>query len=132
MFKFSVFPVTFRIRSQNFTSNFHNLGNFFPISTWNTSMNLWLNSLTFYIKIFLFDEGRNFNPFSCSNFRMEFFTTIIIIIFLRVSVQALIDFLAAIGSRTFCGSESELRQLWPAYRFLYCVPSNLHCQFMAQ
>jgi len=31
-------------------------------------MSLWWNFLMFYIQIFLFNEGPNFNPFSCSIF----------------------------------------------------------------
>jgi len=51
------------------TSRFHNLSNCIPIYKWDTSLNLWLNSLTFDIKIYLLRETRNFNPFSCSIFR---------------------------------------------------------------
>jgi len=40
----------------------------YPDFDWHTSMNLWLNSLIFYIQIFLFKDGQNFNPFSCSIF----------------------------------------------------------------
>jgi len=68
MFDFSVFPMAFRIATQNCTFGFHNLGICIPILTWDISMNLWLNSLKLYIKIFLFKEGQPFNPFLCSIF----------------------------------------------------------------
>jgi len=66
MFDFSVISMAFRIATQNCTSKFYNLSNFIPILTCDTSMSLWLNSLMFYIKSFLFGGGHNFNPFSCS------------------------------------------------------------------
>jgi len=64
MLDFSVFPMAFRTGAQNCTSTIHNLSYMVPIFKWDTSMNLWLNSLIFYIKILLFNEGQNFNPFS--------------------------------------------------------------------
>jgi len=68
MFDFSVFPKAFRMRTQIWISNFHNLGKWVPILKWDTSMNSWWNSLIICIQIFLLYEGQNFNPFSCSIF----------------------------------------------------------------
>jgi len=53
MFEFYLIPMAFRMRTENFTSKFHNLGNWIPIYTWDTSINLWMNFLLFYIQIFL-------------------------------------------------------------------------------
>jgi len=50
------------------TFRVHNLSYYIPIYKWDTSLKWWLNSLTFCIKIYLLSDGRNFNPFSCSNF----------------------------------------------------------------
>jgi len=56
------------IETQKLAFKFHNLGNWIPILKWDTSMSLWLNSLIYYIKMYLFKEGLNFYPFSCSIF----------------------------------------------------------------
>jgi len=69
MFDFSVFPMVFGMGTQNSTSKFHNLGNLIPILEIDTSLNLWLNSLMIYTKMYLLKEGLHFNPFSCSVFR---------------------------------------------------------------
>jgi len=66
MFDFSVIPMAFRMGTQNCTSRFHKFSNLIPISTWDTSMNLWLNSLIIHIQIIIFNEGQNCNQFSCS------------------------------------------------------------------
>jgi len=68
MFEFYLIPMGFRMGTQNCTSKFHSLSNWIPIYTWDTSMNLWLNSLLFYIQIFILKGGPSFDPFSSSNF----------------------------------------------------------------
>jgi len=68
--------ISSRFHNLGSTSRFHNLSNGIPILTWDTSMNLWLNSLMslwlnylmVFTKIFLLKEGQNFTPFSCSIF----------------------------------------------------------------
>jgi len=55
----------FQKGTQNCASKFHNLSNSIPILTWDTSKNLWLNSLTICIQIIRLIEGPNFDPFSC-------------------------------------------------------------------
>jgi len=65
---FSLFPMGFRNETQNWTSRFHNLSNFIQILKFDTSMSLWMNSLIIYIQIYVFGEGHNFDPFSCSIF----------------------------------------------------------------
>jgi len=69
-FSCSIFPYfqCFRMGTQKWTSNFHNLGKWIPILKWDTSMNLWCNSLIIYIQIFSLFEGQKFNPFSCPIF----------------------------------------------------------------
>jgi len=47
MFDFSVFPMVFRMGTQNCPSKYRNLSLWKPILTWDTSMNLWLNSQIF-------------------------------------------------------------------------------------
>jgi len=64
MFDFSVFPMDFRMRTQNCTSIIHNLSYFFPISKWDTTMNSWLNPLTIYINILLLKVGTKYNLFA--------------------------------------------------------------------
>jgi len=49
MSDFSVFPMAFRMVTQNCSSRFHNLSYRIPIFMWDTSMSLWLNSLIFCI-----------------------------------------------------------------------------------
>jgi len=51
--------------TQNCTSKFHNLTYTIPILKWDAFMNMWIISLTYYIKSFLLREGQNFNPFTC-------------------------------------------------------------------
>jgi len=50
------------------TAHPDDLSNWIPILSWDTSMNLWLNSLIFYIEILLIKEDPNFDPFLCSGF----------------------------------------------------------------
>jgi len=57
--------MAFRIKTQTCSSKFHNLSYLNPICKWDTYMSLWLKTLILYIKSFLFDEGQNFNPFTC-------------------------------------------------------------------
>jgi len=64
MFDFSVISMILRMGTQICPSRFHNLGNWIPILKSDTSTNLGLNSLLFYIKIILLRKGKNFNPFS--------------------------------------------------------------------
>jgi len=66
MFDFSVIPMVFRMGTHNCTSRFRNLSYRIPILKWDTSMNLWLNFLIIFIKVYLLNEGKKFNPFSCS------------------------------------------------------------------
>jgi len=49
-------------------SRSHNLSYCIPIYKWDTSLNLRLNSLMIYIKIYLLGDGWNFSPFPCSIF----------------------------------------------------------------
>jgi len=63
-FHISVFLKALRMETQNRTSAIHNFSYWIPILMWDTSMSLWLNSLIFYIQIFIIGEGHNFNPFS--------------------------------------------------------------------
>jgi len=65
-----IFPYLngFQNMIQNGTSRFHNFRCWTPILKCDTSMSLWLNSLICYIKIFIFYEDQNFNPFSYSIF----------------------------------------------------------------
>jgi len=64
---FSYFKV-FRTEAKNGTSRFPNFRCWTLILKWDTFMNLWLNFLICYIKIFMFNESQKFNPFSCSIF----------------------------------------------------------------
>jgi len=68
MFGFSVFSWGPGWEPKICTSRFHNYSYGIPIYKWDTSLNLWLNSLTFYIQIYFLGEGRKFNPFSYSIF----------------------------------------------------------------
>jgi len=65
LYESDVFIMVFSMGTQNCTSRFHNLSTYIPILTWDTSMNLWLNSLTIWIRLIRLIEGPNFDPFSC-------------------------------------------------------------------
>jgi len=49
MIEFSVFPLAFRMGTQNWNSNFHNFVKWGPIQKWDISLSLWLSSLFIYV-----------------------------------------------------------------------------------